>query len=72
MIVLMVAALIGGLVTFAVLLPYGVLTALLSTPFGGSFSTLIAGLLLAFVRIRAERKQEQSVQASLEKLKAAA
>jgi hypothetical protein len=72
MIVLLAAALIGGLVTFVVLLPYGVLIALLGAPFGGSFSTLIAGLLLAFVRTRAERKQEHSVQAPLEKPKAAA
>jgi VanZ family protein len=69
MIVLLTAALIGSLTTFAVLLPFGVLTALLSAPFGGSFLTLIAGLLLAFVSPRAERKQERSVQASLEKPK---
>jgi hypothetical protein len=72
MIVLLVAALIGGLGTFAVLLPYGVLTALICAPFGGSFLTLIAGLLLAFVRTRAERKHERSVQAPLEKPRAAA
>ena len=72
MIVLLAAALIGGLVTFAVLVPDGVLIALLGAPFGGSFSTLVAGLLLAFVRTRAGRKQEQSVQASLERSKAAA
>ncbi|GEO18732.1 hypothetical protein [Microvirga aerophila] len=72
MIVLLAAALIGGLVTFAALPPFGVLIALLGAPFGGSFSTLIAGLLLAFVRTRAERKQVHSAQASLEKPRAAA
>ncbi|GEO19332.1 hypothetical protein MAE02_70280 [Microvirga aerophila] len=50
MIVLLAAALIGGLVTFAALPPFGVLTAFLAAPFGGCFLTLIAGLLLAFVR----------------------
>jgi hypothetical protein len=72
MIVLLAAALIGGLVTFVALLPYGVLIALLGAPFGGSFLTLIAGLLLAFVRTQAERTQEQSVQAPLKRPKAAA
>ena len=72
MIVLLAAALIGGLVTFAALLPYGVLIAFLGAPFGGSFLTLIAGLLLAFVRTRAERKQEHSARAALERPKAAA
>jgi membrane associated rhomboid family serine protease len=69
MIVLLAVGLIGGLATFAVLLPFGALTALLGAPFGGSFLTLIAGLLLAFISPRAKRKQEQSVQAPLEKPK---
>jgi hypothetical protein len=58
MALLLVAALLGGLVTFAMLLPYGVLTALVGAPFGGSFMTLMAGLLLAFLRTRAERSIE--------------
>jgi hypothetical protein len=60
-ILLVVAAWIGGSVTFAALWPYGALTALLSAPFGGSFLALIAGLWLAILRTRAERKQERSI-----------
>ncbi len=59
MILLMVAAWIGGAVTFAVLWPYGALTALLCAPFGGSFLALMAGLSLAILRTRAERMQER-------------
>ncbi len=61
MILLMVAAWIGGAVTVAVLWPFGALTALLSAPFGGSFLALVAGLSLAILRTRAERKQKRSV-----------
>ncbi len=53
MILLMVAAWIGGAVTVAVLWPFGALTALLSAPFGGSFLALVAGLSLGIVRTRA-------------------
>ncbi len=56
MIFLLVAALLGGVVTFAMLLPYGVLTAFVGAPFGGSFLTFLAGLLLALLRTRAERR----------------
>jgi hypothetical protein len=55
MALLLVAALLGGFITFAMLLPYGILTALLGAPFGGSFLTLMAGLLLALLRTRVER-----------------
>lgn len=58
MALLLVAALLGGFVTFAILLPYGILTALVGAPFGGSFLTLLAGLLLALLRTRAERSVE--------------
>ncbi len=61
MILLMVAAWIGGAVTVAVLWPFGALTALLSAPFGGSFLALVAGLSLAILRTRAERKQKRSI-----------
>jgi hypothetical protein len=71
MIVLMVAALVGGLVTFAMLWPYGVLIALMGAPFGGSLLTLLAGLLLAFLSTRAEQKQD-SIQAPQHNSKAAA
>jgi membrane protein implicated in regulation of membrane protease activity len=60
MILLMVATSIGGAVTVAVLWPFGALTALLSAPFGGSFLALVAGLSLAILRTRVERKQERS------------
>jgi hypothetical protein len=58
MALLLVAALLGGVMTFAVLLPYGILTALLAAPFGGSLLTLMAGVLLAYLRTRAERPVE--------------
>jgi hypothetical protein len=59
MILLMVAAWIGGSVTFAVLWPYGALMALLSAPFGGSLAALFAGLWPAILRTTAERKRER-------------
>ena len=58
MIVLLVAALAGGMITFAGLLPYGALIALISMPFGGSLAALLAGLLLAVLRSQAERRAE--------------
>ena len=58
MIVLLIAALAGGIVTLAGLLPYGALVALVSMPFGGSLAALLAGLLLAVLRFRAERRAE--------------
>jgi hypothetical protein len=58
MVLLLVAALLGGFITFAMLLPYGILTALVAAPFGGSFLTLLAGLLLALLRTRAELSVE--------------
>jgi hypothetical protein len=58
MILLLVAALLGGLITFAMLLPSGILVALVGAPFGGSFLILLAGCLLAFQRTRAERGVE--------------
>jgi hypothetical protein len=58
MVLLLVAALLGGFITFAVLWPYGVLVALVGAPFGGSFLCLMAGLLLALMRTRAKRGVE--------------
>jgi hypothetical protein len=55
MALLLVAALLGGSITFATLLPYGFFTALAATPLGGSLVTLLAGLILAVLRTRAER-----------------
>jgi hypothetical protein len=56
MMLLAVAALLGSFMTIAITLPYGLLVAFVSVPFGGSFMTLVAGLLLAFLRIRAEHR----------------
>jgi hypothetical protein len=58
MALLLVAALVGGFATFAILLPCGMLIALLGAPFGGSLLCLMAGLLLALLRTRAERGLE--------------
>jgi heme A synthase len=58
MALLLVAAFLGGLMTFVVLLPLGVLTALVAAPLGGSLLTLMAGLLLAYLRTKAERRVE--------------
>ncbi len=58
MALLLVAALLGGFATFAILLPSGILIALLGAPFGGSLLCLMAGLLLALLRTRAERGVE--------------
>ena len=52
---LLIAALLGGSITFTTLLSYGIFPALAGAPFGGSVLTLMAGLFLAFVRTRAER-----------------
>lgn len=57
MIVLLAAALVGGLGSFVVLWPYGALAALLGAQFGATFLALMAGLLLALRRAKAERKQ---------------
>ena len=53
MALLLVAALLGGFATFAMLLPYGIFIALVGAPFGGSFLCLMAGLVLALLRTRA-------------------
>jgi hypothetical protein len=45
-IVYMVTALVGGLVSCVLLWPYGVAIALLSIPFGGSLFALLAAILV--------------------------
>ncbi len=57
MIVLLAAALSGGLVGFSGLWPYGALAALLGAQLGASLSAVAAGLLLASQRAKGERKQ---------------
>ena len=57
MVVLMTAALVGGFISFVMLWPYGALAAFLGAQLGGTFLALMAGLLLAWRRAKAERKQ---------------
>jgi hypothetical protein len=45
-IVYIVAALVGGIVSCILLWPYGAAMALLSMPFGGSLFALLAGILV--------------------------
>ena len=58
MMLLAFASLLGSFITTAATLPYDFLVALASAPFGGSFLAFIAGLLLAFLRTRAERSAD--------------
>jgi hypothetical protein len=53
-ILLMVAAFAGGAISFFLLLPHGVLLALLSMPFGGSLLVLITACLLYLRSIRSD------------------
>ena len=52
MIALLFAAMVGGLLSFIVLWPYGALTALLGAQLGASLLTLTAGLLLASQKVK--------------------
>ena len=72
MIVLLAAAVVGGVASFTMLWPYGVLTALLGAQLGGTFLLLVAGLLIALQRSKAEQGQERKVPANLDEQKAAA
>ena len=68
MIVLATAALLGGLLSFAVLWPYGALIALIGAQLGATCVMFMAGLLIASQRAKAERTQERRVEALLESL----
>ena len=68
MIVLSTAALAAGLFSFAVLWPYGALTALIGAQLGATVVMFMAGLLIAFQRAKTERTQERRVEALLESL----
>jgi hypothetical protein len=68
MIVLLAAALLGGLFSFAVLWPYGALMALVGAQLGATFVVSMAGLFIAFQRARAERTQERRVEALIKSL----
>ncbi len=58
MMLLAFASLLGSFITIAAILPYDILVAFALAPFGGSLLAFIAGLLLAFLRARAERTVE--------------
>ena len=57
MILLLDAALVGGVVSFAVLWCYGALAALLDAQLSATFLALTASLLPTFLRTKAEPKQ---------------
>ena len=57
MIVLLLAALVGGLVSFALLLPYGALTALLGAQLGASLLGFLVCPALAFQRPKGSRSR---------------
>jgi hypothetical protein len=57
MIMLLATSLTGGLFSFAVLWPYGALTALLGAQLGATLLTITAGLLLASQKVKTDRKQ---------------
>jgi len=58
MIVLILAAIIGGGATLAMLWPWGAVAALAGAPFGGSLAALVASCLLAW-RARASNSDEE-------------
>jgi hypothetical protein len=57
MLVLLFAALLGGLVTTVVLSPYGLFFAFAWAPIGGSALATAAGLMLLLLRTRAQKSQ---------------
>ena len=61
MIVLLAAALVGGLVSFAVLWPYGILTALVGAQLGATFLAFLVCPVLASRGSKAERKQSAAL-----------
>ncbi len=64
MILLLDAALVGGVVSFAVLWRYGALAALLGAQLGATFLAFTAGLLLALLSAKAEPKQSAAFRLS--------
>ena len=61
MIVLMAAALVGGVGSFVVLWPYGAFAALLGAQVGATSLALMAGLLLASRRAKMEQNQSSAL-----------
>ncbi len=57
MLLLLIAALIGELITLAVLWPYGALVAFIGASFGASALTLIVALLVR----RVERRSDDTI-----------
>jgi hypothetical protein len=68
MILLLAAALGGGVVSFTVLWPHGALIALAGAQLGATILMFMASLLLALRRAKVERMQERRVQTLLESL----
>ncbi len=54
MLLLLIAALVGELITLTVLWPYGALVAFIGAPFGASALTLIVALLMCRVECKSE------------------
>jgi hypothetical protein len=71
MVLLVAVVIVGGLATFAVLFQFGALTALVIAPFGGSFSALLAGLLLGFRRAEQKRPVKAISRGQRQRLKPA-
>lgn len=57
--VYMLSALIGAVVTFAVLWPFGPLVAVIGVPFGASLLALLSGILIASRAPEAEKANSQ-------------
>ncbi len=60
MIMLLAAALVGGLLGFTVLWPYGAVTAILGAQLGASSLAFLMCPVLALRRAKVERKQSAS------------
>ena len=57
MIVLLMAGLVSGLLSFTVLWPYGALTALIGAQLGATFVVLLVGSILATRGVKQKQKQ---------------
>ncbi|MGU3540474.1 hypothetical protein [Methylobacterium sp. A54F] len=66
MIVLVLAILLGGAGTFALLSAHGLLLAALAAPIGGSLAGLLAALVLGMLRRRTETSNDTSVRRTTE------
>lgn len=60
MLLVVISAIIGGIGTFSLMLPNGLLAAFLSAPLGGSVLALLAAVYLAFLRVKPSRRWQSS------------